>query len=76
MELNIQSSTTQTIDLSSVADESSSADSLTTDQLLTQIEYNTRMTSQGVAHIFTTAIVLLGAMAVWVIIHKWFFGGV
>lgn len=76
MELNIQSSTTQTIDLSSVADESSSVDSLTTDQLLTQIEYNTRMTSQGVAHIFTTAIVLLGAMAVWVIIHKWFFGGV
>ncbi len=76
MELNLQSSTTQTIDLSSFADESSSADSLTTDQLLTQIEYNTRMSSQGIAHIFTTAIVLLGCMAVWVIIHKWFFGGV
>lgn len=76
MQLSLLSSTSQTIDLSSVPDESAVVDSYTTDQLLTQIEYNTRMTSQGVAHIFTVGIVLLGAMAVWVIIQKWFFGGV
>lgn len=60
----------------SIADESSQIDEVTTDQLLSQIELNTRMTSQGISHIFSMFIILLAVIAVWTIIHKWFFGGV
>ena len=59
-----------------VADEAAPADSLTTDELLSSIEYNTRMASQGIGHLFTLAIFLLGAMGVWIILKKWYFGGV
>lgn len=59
-----------------VADEAAPADSLTTDELLSSIEYNTRMASQGIAHIFTLSIFILGAMGVWIILKKWYFGGV
>jgi hypothetical protein len=74
-----QESSTITIDDSSnpyVVDELTTADELTTDEILMKIEYNTRMTSLGVSHIFSVGLVLIGALAVWVIFHKWFFGGV
>lgn len=51
-------------------------DELTTEEILLKIEYNTRMTSLGVSHIFSVALVLMGAFAVWIILRKWFFGGV
>lgn len=60
----------------SVADESFTTDSLTTDEYLNRIEYNTRMTSEGIAHIFITILVLLGAMGTWVVLKRWYFGGV
>jgi len=60
----------------SVADESSTTDSLTTDEYFNRIEYNTRMTSEGIAHIFITMLVLLGAMGAWIVLKRWYFGGV
>lgn len=65
-----------TSDSSVVLDESSQIDEVSTDSLLQQIELNTRMTAQGISHIFSMIIVLLAVIAVWTIIHKWFFGGV
>lgn len=63
------------VDSSSTAD-SSAIDELTTDELISAIEYNTRMTSQGIGHIFILGIVLLGGFATWIVIKKWYFGGV
>lgn len=68
------SSNTSTAD--SVVYDELVTDEMTTTELLQSIEYNTRMTSQGVAHIFTIGIVLLAAMATWIIIKRWYFGGV
>lgn len=69
------------VDISSTADSSSSLsrydnDELTTDEMLHSIEYHTRMTSQGISHIFAISIFLLGAAAAWVVIKRWYFGGV
>ncbi len=57
------------------ADESTT-DSLTTSDYLAKIEYNTRMSSLGISHIFSIGIVLLSAMATWIVLKRWFFGGV
>lgn len=64
-----------TSDSSLIFDESQ-LDEVSTDSLLQQIEVNTRMTAQGISHIFSMIIVLIAVLAVWTIIHKWFFGGV
>lgn len=50
----------------------------TSDQtyLLQKIEYNTNMISHGISHIFFVSLVLLGGFAAWVILKRWFFGGV
>lgn len=64
-----------TSDSSLILDESQ-VDEVSTDSLLQQIEVNTRMTAQGISHIFSMIIVLIAVLAVWTIIHKWFFGGV
>ena len=56
--------------------DSYTTDSLTTDEMLTAIEYNTRMTAQGISHIFICGIVLLSFLAAWIVIKRWYFGGV
>lgn len=61
---------------SSLIFDDSQLDEVSTDSLLQQIEVNTRMTAQGISHIFSMIIVLIAVLAVWTIIHKWFFGGV
>lgn len=50
----------------------------TTDQtvLLQKIEYNTRLASIGVSHLFSLGLFLLGALAVWIILKRWFFSSV
>lgn len=47
----------------------------TTDQtvLLQKIEYNTRLASIGVSHLFSLGLFLLGAFAVWIILKRWYF---
>ena len=57
------------------ADESH-LDSLTTCDYLEKIEYNTRMSSLGIAHIFSVSIVLIAGIATWIILKRWFYGGV
>lgn len=57
------------------ADESTT-DSLTTSDYLSKIEYNTRMTSLGISHIFSIGLVLLAGIATWIVLKRWFFGGV
>ena len=74
-ETSSQSSITQTDDSSFSFDEYTT-DELTTDELLYKIEYNTRMTSVGVSHIYITGLVLLAVAFLWIIIRKWYFGGV
>lgn len=69
------------VDISSISDSSSllspyDNDDMTTDEMMHSIEYHTRMTSQGISHIFAISIFLLGAAAAWVIIKRWYFGGV
>lgn len=54
----------------------SQLESLTTSDYLQKIEYNTRMSSLGIAHVFSVGIVLLAGIATWIIIKRWFFGGV
>lgn len=73
-ETSSQSSITQTDD--SFSFDEYTTDELTTDELLYKIEYNTRMTSVGVSHIYITGLVLLAAAFLWIIIKKWYFGGV
>ena len=57
------------------ADESM-IDSLTTSDYLAKIEYNTRMSSLGISHIFSIGLVLLAGIATWIVLKRWFFGGV
>lgn len=57
------------------ADESVT-DSLTTSDYLAKIEYNTRMSSLGISHIFSIGLVLLAGIATWIVLKRWFFGGV
>lgn len=79
MTLSLLSSTTDQTESFVVVDsapDSSTTDELTTDELIQAIEYNTRMTSQGIGHIFILGIVLLGGFATWIVIKKWYFGGV
>ncbi len=79
MIMSSQESSTIQIDVSSnpyIVDELTTSDQLTTDEILLKIEYNTRMTSIGISHIFSVALVLIGALAVWIILRKWFYGGV
>lgn len=74
---NQLSSVTMTIDDSSIVlDESSTSDSMTTDQLLIAIEQNTRMTSQGIGHFFALTLFFICFIGVSIIIRRWFFGGV
>lgn len=54
----------------------SQLDSLTTSDYLEKIEFNTRMSSLGIAHIFSVSIVLIAGIATWIIIKRWFYGGV
>ena len=54
----------------------SQTESLTTSDYLQKIEYNTRMSSLGIAHIFSIGIVLIAGIATWIIIKRWFYGGV
>ena len=69
--LNVASSTTQ------IEYEELTTDELTTtDELLTQIEYNTRMASVGISHIFIIGLVVLVFIAMWAIFKKWYWGGV
>lgn len=42
-------------------------------EYLQAIEYNTRMTSLGVSHLFMTGLVLLVFAFLWVILKRWFF---
>lgn len=51
-------------------------DSLTTSDYLAKIEYNTRMSSLGISHIFSIGLVLLAGIATWIVLKRWFFGGV
>ena len=51
-------------------------ESLTTSDYLQKIEYNTRMSSLGIAHIFSIGIVLIVGISTWIIIKRWFYGGV
>lgn len=51
-------------------------ESLTTSDYLQKIEYNTRMSSLGIAHIFSIGIVLIAGISTWIIIKRWFYGGV
>ena len=56
MIMSSQESSTMQIDDSSnpyLIDELTTSDELTTDEILMKIEYNTRMTSIGVSHIFS-----------------------
>lgn len=79
MTLSLLSSTTDQTESFVVVDSASDSfttDELTTDELIQAIEYNTRMTSQGIGHIFVLGIVLLGGFATWIVIKKWYFGGV
>lgn len=79
MIMSSQESSTMQIDDSSnpyLIDELTTADELTTDEILMKIEYNTRMTSIGVSHIFSVGLVLIAGFAVWIILRKWFYGGV
>lgn len=57
------------------ADESTT-DSLTTSDYLAKIEYNTRMSSLGISHIFSIGLVLLAGISTWIVLKRWFFGGV
>lgn len=54
----------------------SMTDSLTTSDYLAKIEYNTRMSSLGISHIFSIGLVLLAGIATWIVLKRWFFGGV
>lgn len=65
-----------TSSLDSRAVDESQTDSLTTSDYLQKIEYNTRMSSLGIAHIFSVSIVLIAGIATWIIIKRWFYGGV
>lgn len=79
MIMSSQESSTIMIDDSSnpyIIDELTTSDELTTDEILLKIEYNTRMASIGISHIFSVGLVLIGGIALWIILRKWFYGGV
>lgn len=48
-------------------------DTLTTDELLQSIEYNTRMVNLGVSHIFVTGLVILAIVFLYLIMKRWYF---
>ena len=48
-------------------------DSMTTDELLQSIEYNTRMVNLGVSHIFVTGLVILAIVFLYLIMKRWYF---
>ena len=48
-------------------------DTMTTDELLQSIEYNTRMVNLGVSHIFVTGLVILSIVFLYLIMKRWYF---
>lgn len=48
-------------------------DTMTTDELLQSIEYNTRMVNLGVSHIFVTGLVILAIVFLYLIMKRWYF---
>ena len=48
-------------------------DSMTTDELLQSIEYNTRMVNLGVSHIFVTGLVILAIVFLYLIMKRFYF---
>lgn len=50
----------------------------TTDEtyLLQKIEYNTRLSAIGTSHLFSLGLFAVGAIALWIILKRWFFPNV
>ena len=48
-------------------------DTMTTDELLQSIEYNSRMVNLGVSHIFVTGLVILAIVFLYLIMKRWYF---
>lgn len=61
------------MDSSQILDEVVTDELTTTDQLLSSIAENTRMTSVGISYIYVTGIVILFVLLIVVIAKRWYF---
>ena len=61
------------MDSSQILDEVVTDELTTTDQLLSSIAENTRMTSVGISYIYVTGIVVLFVLLIVVIAKRWYF---